>query len=1144
MSESVKKYLNEIEAHFKELYEIASKARSRGLDPSLEPEIQPAEDVAARVEGLIGPKGVAERIRELSKTMDREEVAFKIAEEIVNGRFGKFSEEEAAERSIRCALAILTEAITAAPIEGIASVKIKDNLDGTKYLAIYFAGPIRAAGGTAAAQTVLIGDFVRRKLNLDKYKPTEEEIERYVEETELYDKKVNLQYPTTPEERRLAAKNLPVEVTGEATEKTEVSGYRNLKRVETNCLRGGAILVFNDGLIAKSSKLLKIVNQLGLPGWEWLADLKRGGEEGKNESETTEIKPNLKYIAEVIGGRPVFSYPGEKGGFRLRYGRSRNTGLAAMGIHPATMVVLDSFLAPGTHLRTERPGKGSIVLPVDTIEGPIVLLENGDVVRVNTYAQAKELKDKVKKILFLGDLLFGYGEYLENNHPLVPSGYVEEWFVKELINVIKERFEGSLKKAADIIEIPAQHLEELINNPLETKITGIEAVKIARVLNIPLHPYYTYHWHDVTSQDILLLRNRLMNGEKRVQNGFISEIIIPSDIEVKRILEEICLPHKVIDGNIVIGEHAPTLAETLNLYEEKRDIKLEDDPLVFVNRLSRVKIRAKAPLYIGARMGRPEKAKKRVMKPLVHCLFPIGISGGPRRSVLKALEHKVITVEMARRKCPKCGAISVDNICPVCNTQTIIEFTCPVCGITSSREKCPKCGCYTRPYGVTKIDIEDIYYRALKNLHIKEDVDVKCVRGMTSKYKIPERLEKGILRAKYDLSVNKDGTIRFDMTNAPLTHFKPKEVGVSVEKLISLGYTHDIYGHPLSSEDQILELKVQDIIISHKCGEYLLNVAKFIDELLSKFYNLPPFYRVNSLDDIVGHLVIGLAPHTSAGIVGRIIGFTTANLCYAHPYWHAAKRRNCDSDEDSVILALDALLNFSKFYLPESRGGMMDAPLVVSLTLNPSEVDSEAYNLDCSWEYPIKLYEASLKCVNPKEFSTMIDIIETRLGKPEQYEGIGFTHNTSDINLGPKATVYKKLKTMEEKVEAQLKLGEKIRAVKLGDMAYRILSTHLMRDIIGNLSKFTKQKFRCIKCNSKFRRPPLIGKCPNCGARIVSTVYKGNIEKYLSVAKNMIEKFNLPNYVAQRLDLINMNIGFLFSTDESKDKQATLSQFI
>ncbi|MHA1754623.1 MAG: hypothetical protein ACTSYR_03810, partial [Candidatus Odinarchaeia archaeon] len=83
ISERVKEYFNSIENESQKLYEIAEKARSKGLDPSLNVEITPAKDVAARVEGLIGPKGVARRIRDLSVNLSREEVAFKIAEDIV-----------------------------------------------------------------------------------------------------------------------------------------------------------------------------------------------------------------------------------------------------------------------------------------------------------------------------------------------------------------------------------------------------------------------------------------------------------------------------------------------------------------------------------------------------------------------------------------------------------------------------------------------------------------------------------------------------------------------------------------------------------------------------------------------------------------------------------------------------------------------------------------------------------------------------------------------------------------------------------------------------------------------------------------------------------------------------------------------------
>ena len=82
---------------------------------------------------------------------------------------------------------------------------------------------------------MLIGDYIRINLGLDRYKPTREEIERFVEEVDLYNAEAaRLQYLPNPEEIRIAISNIPVEITGEGTEKIEVTGYRNLERIETN----------------------------------------------------------------------------------------------------------------------------------------------------------------------------------------------------------------------------------------------------------------------------------------------------------------------------------------------------------------------------------------------------------------------------------------------------------------------------------------------------------------------------------------------------------------------------------------------------------------------------------------------------------------------------------------------------------------------------------------------------------------------------------------------------------------------------------------------------------------------------------------------------------------------------------------------
>jgi len=133
---------------------------------------------------------------------------------------------------------------------------------------------------------------------------------------------------------------------------------------------------------------------------------------------------------------------------------------------------------------------------------------------------------------------------------------------------------------------------------------------------------------------------------------------------------------------------------------------------------------------------------------------------------------------------------------------------------------------------------------------------------------------------------------------------------------------------------------------------------------------------------------------------------------------------------------------------------------------------------------------------------------------------------------------------MIDKMAAQLNLAEKIRAVVAADVARRVLSTHLMRDLIGNLRAFSTQRMRCMKCNSKFRRPPLKGVCPRCGGRIAMTVYKGTIEKYLDLARDLVRRYDLGAYNAQRLMLLQEELKSLFREESEPEKQPALADFI
>jgi len=1607
-SKEMQKYFLDLQKNIDICYKISEEARKKGLDPEQKVEIPQAQDLASRVEQLVGPKKIAQEIRKTTKEIkDRELVSLEIAKKIAKNtdKYNFKTKGQALEQAIRTGLAILTEGVLVAPLEGIVDVKIAKNNDGTKYVDLYFSGPIRSAGGTGQAMSVLIADVVRREMKIGKYKPTRGEIERYKEEIPLYKRAQHLQYTPSVDEIEKIVSSCPICVNGEGTEKEEVTGYRDLPRIETNRLRGGACLVIAEGLCLKAPKILKHVKKLKLKGWEFLDIFVNKGKkaEDKKTKKIPEIKPSAKYIGEVIAGRPVFSHPSRKGGLRLRYGRARTAGLASTAINPATMYLLDEFIAVGTQLKTERPGKGTIGTPCDTIEGPIVLLQNGDLVQFNRPEEIK--KTKIKKIIDLGEILIPYGEFIENNAYLPDSSYVYEWWIQELqkkLNILPE------KNTYENIQKADKKTKQKINEELKTDVnltqpTWGQAKKISKKYKIPLHPYYNLFWHDLTIDEIKKIREYIKNNGEIIKN----KLYIKDEKEIKNILIELGALHKKRGEKLVFERYKNPLITCLGLeiknnkITEKTKIKntkKDENTTKIISELSEIKISPRAPFRIGTRMGRPEKAAERKMRPPPHVLFPVGNYGGNQRLLRKAAEKNKIEVEAGTRICPKCK-------------KRTYKITCD-------------CGTHTR-IQKGKIETHDIklssdLIKAKKKIKERTLPDtIKGVIGTISKHKTPEPLEKGILRAKHDVYVFKDGTTRFDMTDAPLTHFRPKEIGTTVERLKELGYTKDYQGKDLENGEQICELKPQDVIISKSCAEYFAKVAKFVDDLLVKFYGIDRFYNIRKLENLTGHLTVGLAPHTSGGSLSRIVGFTDAQVCYAHPFYHAAKRRNClskdtsllisksdrtyissikevyenvksketivddfqtklkkveglktysfnhltgltvtkniksiikakspnhllkirlstgreflgspyhrvlvfskgrlvtkklveldkddkflishrlafsdkdldeidlvkefskinsnyvvvrgiksfsnscidklgglksasekikinkktlsnyiyrdsipvnilnkllnltekdlsdipkdcflgvkrdhtkiprivkineklmrligyylsegharfsskicyqigfactekeirndiiksiegvfgiepyksksgvsicnhilydfftkilkigenaknkripplffslpkikmrellrayfagdgsveknrlhvvcssvdknllkdigiqllrfeifyrlkeekrrvsgiakkyydkneknpifqlnyisirssyarkfceeigfslkrkqsrlesyiskerkprikkfgdfvidtvkkvtpistdseyvydievedlhnfpinnfivssncDGDEDGQMLLMDALLNFSHSYIPDKRGGKMDLPLILTTRLDPSEVDKEAHNVDTLFRYPLNLYEAAIRHEHSKELESKMDLVSSRIGTDLQYEKFGFTHDTFDISDGPKLSRYKSLKSMMDKMNAQLNLAAMIRAVDEADVAYKVIERHFLPDILGNLRAFSKQSVRCPTCNITYRRPPLKGVCTKCGGKLTLTVHEKSVKKYLDISKDVAKRYNISPYARQRIVLVEKSIDSLFMSDKIK----------
>ncbi len=1095
------------------VFEKAASAKSSLFDSAgmIEPKI--AFDLADRV-AKMHEIDIAGPLRELLKTNGKELSALILSKEIALGKYSlpDSTLEEKLDLAVRVGLAIVTEGVTIAPLQGINEVKIKKNKDGSEYLSVSIAGPMRSAGGTESAVTMLIADHVRKAVGLSRFQANsfDDETGRFVEELRIYEREASsFQFHILDEDIERVISNLPVELDGVDTDPFEVVNHKSMTRIKTNRVRGGALRVLNDGLIGRSKKLLKRIELYNLDGWEWLNDLKGAVQTtGDNQEDAA-----AKRMREVIAGRSVLSMPNKLGGFRLRYGRACNTGFAAVGLHPVIAEILDHTIAVGTQVKIDIPGKGATVAFVDSIETPTVRLKNGNVVKIQDVKHGIRIKDEIEKILHLGDILISFGDFLENNAQLVPSAYVEEFWVEEL----RQKIEGC---GPD----DHQYLKQFLQ-----KVPSIdEALKISLDFKLPLHPAFLYFWDKISAEELEKLLDPINVGDSHIRY---SE-------DKKPVLEKLGTPHKTENDLLILENLEAKIFFNLLFRKEPTAVSDMSVPKI-LSESSGIQIRNKFSTSIGVRIGRPEKAAARQMKPPTHVLFPVGDKGGPTRDLLKASRNEYFFTNILNRSCTRCNTPSIGIKCPKCETKTSISYRCLNCRDTLAEPYCEKCKRKAPANSHKEFPLKDRLLAAQQKMGIRAQEPFKGVKELINQDRIAEPLEKGLARQQLGLTVFKDGTVRFDATNSPLTQFKPSWIGTSIEKLHGLGYTHDIDGNLLENPEQTVELRMQDVVIPYESGNYLVSTCKYIDTLLEKFYQKPPFYNVSNPDELVGHLIIGLAPHTSVGIVGRIVGYTETHVCFGTPNWHSAKRRDADGDADSMMLLMDSLLNFSRQFLSDRIGGLMDAPLLVQPLVLPHESQPQAHNLEVTKTLPLEFFESTLKQTKAPDVES-VEIIKSRLETKRQFYDYFFTHTTSSLTTSKSRSAYSTLGSMLDKFDMQIRNAELIDAVNTSEIVSNVISTHLVPDIMGNLRSYAKQNFRCTGCGRSYRRMPLIQTCV-CGHKLIPTITRGSVEKYLKLAKRLVDKYDVGKYQKGRIHALSDEIELVFG--KSQGDQSLLTDY-
>lgn len=716
-----------------------------------------------------------------------------------------------------------------------------------------------------------------------------------------------------------------------------------------------------------------------------------------------------------------------------------------------------------------------------------------------------------------------------------------------------------------------QKLKQIFLNPVGVVPDLDLAVKISLSFKVALHPEYIFFWNELSVRDFL----KFVGFLKFVDVSFQGDDFVLSFVfekRFKRFLEIVGVEHFVFEENefsesliVLKNVEARRFLLNFNFYFLDKSLResFEDwsrerfvESLVLLEKLilenlslsvceilsvfCDFEIRDKGGTYVGARMGRPEKAKMRRMDNSPTGIFPVCKESRSVNSLFDVYSDS------------KSNLISCEAkvfFCSVCDLQSVLRV-CPKCGGRNEEMSFESFGGvreYKR-FDVNLSEYVDVLLRSFEWESKDLPSNVKGVEALSSKSKFAEHLGKAFLRAKSKVVVNKDGTVRYDMTQAGITHFKPVEIGTSVKRLKELGYRKDYLGRVLTNKNQVLEIFPQDVILpdcdytgDESALDFVLRVGSFVDDLLEKLYGLKRFYNFKGVEDTIGHLIVGLAPHTCAGIVGRIIGYSRTQCCFAHPLWHAAQRRNLDGDETSISLLFDVLLNFSKEFLPDRRGARtMDVPLVLTSKICVDQVDDEVWGMDIVDFYPLEFYKSAksldsisdlnLKSVKIRQVKDNISL--GKRNRDDEFFNMKFTHSCENINSGVLFSSYKHVPSMEEKVNSQMDIAQKIRAVDENRTADILVSKYFLKDIKSNLSKFFVQDFKCSNCLKKFRRPPLNGKCTSCSnSKINFTMSKGFVLKYVEPSFKLVQRYDVSRVTVEKLNFVSKQIRDVFGDE-------------
>jgi len=1049
---------------------VANKARSKGLDPKKEIEtklVNNSRDLLEELFNIGDTKKIANEIQETGTFS-----AFVITRNFIKGKYGLYVQsEETINNILKLALTVLTNGCDV-KITNLLSIAIKEDDKKGKYFDVIINESYKLISAYKIFIALLLTEEIRQAYNYER-RPDQKA-------TEIIDALEKNKHLSNRSSNYVKNTELIINIIEKLSFNILFRSNRldvNTESTYSDYYLSNLVKFINKVFVNRIKENINIIDKLKLNSWVWIKDLLNYHDNPHNS----------RY--NILVCNP------SKGGFELRIGEAPNTFRNFVGVHPTVFEIFSDFMYEGCDaiitIGNRQLGICKLV-SVSSLTPPLVKLTSGNTKKLNSVLLTRQVKQNIQKILSLGEILIPASivpMYIMKN--LTESYNDQLWLIK----VLQEIHLNQTSENKKLISLPVK----LIGKDLLFGFDIKDVVNISEQLRIPLHNSMNLDWSTISPNELNTLYEQVMSPL------FKNEHIIPSDFWT--ILDKLGVEYDFTNKGVAISEKQAYLLS--KILKKRPEMNENKSIYTLLSESSGIEIAPK--IYVG--LSIPLSLKNKKAENEYHGILPA------IQTDVSGKNYDILSLCKFNRKinssiyfCEACSKFVPYRVCPLCNNEAVQVFYCEQCRKVNKYERCSTCDSVTKDIGLVDYDWGELLLQATSNTHTQPYAPLIGLSSETT-FTSVERLEKAILRQKHNIKVSIDGVTKFYISNLPLKFFRPNQISVDKDVLLGLGYQQDIFGNVLTSNEQILSLKQQDVIISYKLADRLRRVADFIDDMLTSLYHQEPFFQIKTIEDLVGHLIVGIPKDNECGIIGRIVGFTHADTCFSNIGWHTSSRGINRKNEYAIMLLLDVLINFSKQFINGKTPYMNPLFLQLRTNLDLTKENNSLSNL--SFKDIIEVVNNSTKI--EKSIDSELNILCS--------ETYGITNLWQETPDNIQTLRSKNEKNLINLAQTQLLLINKSINLAQNTIIHTI-ENYLLPLLKKQIREFGTT-YRCQYCNKKYRRPPIKGSCILCNKQVNSFISLETVESTYNFIIDLIESAGIDYKLDDELTVIRENISVL-----------------